>query len=145
MASLEEMERSPKLGSAWKSFPFTSRKLELGWPSPRGARALLCFALLAPWAACAVVVGSCFKGCLTVALISLTDRRHWKYMKGIRKQLAGEANKSSSHLLGLAFFSESWLESMGKSLVGYCGSWRVSYLSMPRALWNIHFFCSFPP
>lgn len=63
----------------------------------------LCFALLAPRAACAVVVGSCFKGCLTVALISLTDRRHWKQVKGIRKQLAGEANKSSSHLLGLAF------------------------------------------
>lgn len=66
------------------------------------------FSLLVSWVAYVVATDSCEESLL--AFLSLIDIGHWKKVRGIRKQLEGETNESSSHLLGLYylhFLSES--------------------------------------
>lgn len=65
MVSLEEMERSAKVGLAWENFSFTSCKLELADPPQEEPE--LRFLLPALLAAGAVAAGSCFHAWLPVS------------------------------------------------------------------------------
>lgn len=133
MVSLEEMEG---IGLGLKELPFYL--LWVGtWPVLTERSLSSAFldqfpGQLAQWLKAVVL-----KAGSLLALLSLTDRGLWKLERGIRKQLEGETNKSSSPPPGLYylhFLSESWFGPVGKLSVGYCGFVRVPYLLMRRAL-----------